>query len=431
MKGNDEGWARELEQGKGTAFTAALGVRLKEHDDHRLQHLVPVHATNDHDPAQDKAQVVTRYYAAIPGQEFVVKVKQVFADHGPAEYGFRVFIDEGPTPGPDSWDHFMWWGHPSSGDFKRTLTISGAYMNRESSYALTFASASEVGNDWSKPRTNRTKKRSTQTPLMGDPAIKGSPSAPLEDPPLEREKTGWIVIRMFKVARFKELEPSYQPRTKQRLQDPRSKPQLSASMGRVVVGDICGFNQEPEFDPKPLFECRIRYGECMIIRSQLARDLRTAVPPSFYRGIPLETLLKEPIVRSQCLTQMLIGTQHKMGLVGNEFAPVVSVVKHINFHFDQTAATILCTNPDRGGGLWEGAIEQFVQGDPYESQQLDSEAVHDLNVDGPSDFIPGEERKKIGLRAMFESKPGEYELCGGQGSDQLKVRQRIVDLDDD
>ena len=166
----------------------ALGVRNKSGGKHHLP-MVPVFSENVSEKHQ-RTRGFEAHYAACPGREFLIKVKEIFPSDA-AEFGFRVFLDQGPNPKPDTLDHFMWFGHyKRDSDYESILKVEGSYRSVHESYALSFATAvgqTAVGQAAATPRK---RKRKTQEQAVDvDETDSENPA----------DKVGWAVLRFHKV----------------------------------------------------------------------------------------------------------------------------------------------------------------------------------------------------------------------------------------
>ena len=211
---------------KSSAFTVALGVRNKSGDEHHLP-MVPVYSENVAE-TNHGTRGFEAHYAACPGREFVIKVKEIFPSDA-AEYGFHVFLDQGKIPEPDKLDHFMWFGHyKRDSDYERVLNVEGSYRSSKESYALSFATA--VGE-------TAVGKASVGKAAVGKAAVTpckrkhkatvdkatGATAVDVDDESVnqaDKDKVGWTVLRFFKVKTDEAGAPIYRP-SNHNVQQPR------------------------------------------------------------------------------------------------------------------------------------------------------------------------------------------------------------------
>ena len=171
-----------------------VGIRRDE----ETEPLLPVHSKVHHDLKSTRDGFgFTRYYAAVPGHEFVVPVR-LATSQKLTEYGFYVFIDKGCDPDPKDFDHFHWWGaNPSKED--RILVVNGFYKSPTESRAMRFAPTHDVDN----VPISSSPSYTAACASMADP--RPAPRARQEDEEERQKKrnlTGWIVLRFHKVAGY-------------------------------------------------------------------------------------------------------------------------------------------------------------------------------------------------------------------------------------
>ena len=201
-----------------SAFTVALGVRNKSGDEHHLP-MVPVFSENVAEKP-DRTRGFEAHYAACPGREFVIKVKEIFPSDA-AEFGFRVFLDQGPDPKPDTLDHFMWFGHHKrDSNYERILNVEGSYRSRKESYALSFATA--IGQAAVGQEATTIRKRKRKATVDGSGAATVDVDESRENP---AAKVGWTVLRFHKVKTDQAGAPIYRS-SHHDVQQPRSAQQL-------------------------------------------------------------------------------------------------------------------------------------------------------------------------------------------------------------
>jgi hypothetical protein len=206
---------------KSSAFTVALGVRNKSGGEHHLP-MVPVYSENVAE-TNHGTRGFEAHYAACPGREFVIKVKELFPSDA-AEYGFRVFLDQGPNPEPDTLDHFMWFGHyKRDSDYERVLKVEGSYRSSKESYALSFATAvgeTAVGKvAVGKAAVTPCKRKHKATVDKAAVAV----AVDVDDESVNRadkDKVGWTVLRFYKVRTDEAGAPIYRP-SNHNVQQPR------------------------------------------------------------------------------------------------------------------------------------------------------------------------------------------------------------------
>ena len=198
---------------KSSAFTVALGVRNKCGGEHHLP-MVPVYSENVAE-TNHGTRGFEAHYAACPGREFVIKVKEIFPSDA-AEYGFRVFLDQGPNPEPDTLDHFMWFGHyKRDSDYERVLKVEGSYRSGKESYALSFATAvgeaavSEAAVGKAAVTPCKRKHKATVDKATGAAAVD-----------VDDESVGWTVLRFYKVKTDEAGAPIYRS-SNHNVQQPR------------------------------------------------------------------------------------------------------------------------------------------------------------------------------------------------------------------
>ena len=208
-----------------SAFTVALGVRNKSGDEHHLP-MVPMFSENVAEKPQ-RTRGFEAHYAACPGREFLIKVKEIFPSDA-AEFGFRVFLDQGPNPKPDTLDHFMWFGHcKRDSNYERILKVEGSYRSMNESYALSFATAmgqAAVGQAavGQAATTIRTRKRKATVDGSGAATVDVDESGENES---TANKVGWTVLRFHKVKTDQAGAPIYRS-SHHAVHQPRSAQQL-------------------------------------------------------------------------------------------------------------------------------------------------------------------------------------------------------------
>ena len=432
---------------EGCQFTAALGIRRDE----ETEPLLPVHSKVHHDLKSTRDGFgFTRYYAAVPGHEFVVPVR-LATSQKLTEYGFYVFIDKGCDPDPKDFDHFHWWGaNPSKED--RILVVNGFYKSPTESRAMRFAPTHDVDN----VPISSSPSYTAACASMADP--RPAPRARQEDEEERQKKrnlTGWIVLRFHKVAGYKQATSGEQRRPKRARVDAEAKPALLGEVGSVIKDDgAVEYDTEPEFDPTAIFEFRIRYNHFHAISREAATkggsswtELESS--SAFFRAIPLESLLgrtrDDKSLREYCLSRMLTRAQKiKDATAGNIAVSLVEVLRQINLHFSRTGAELLCSTAEQrqqGTDLADLAAEEIIQGEPCHVRNLE----HDDDKEEEEAVImnqrPEYERKLCNLRTLFEDQPLRYELglqgvaaagpsCGISPR-SMTVKNASIDLDDD
>jgi hypothetical protein len=396
-------------QADGMGFSAALCIR---NGARKVTPLVPLSCKTEGDLSttiDGKGQ--TRHYAAIEGAEFVVLVKQM-TDANSAEYGFKVFFDQGQNPPKDSWDHFRWWGKDPSGP-NRTLQIDGMYESPTSSYTLKFkratassssATASSVPHGSSRKR----KESGDGAVVIGDDCDDGAP------------KLGWIVVRYFRVSGWRKATSGFETDKRTRKLNGREKPALTGEVG-VIRMDKGAYHyaNEPIFEEEAVFESRIHYNKFDSIRYGIVHSSHGAVlsDPTFFRGIPLMDLLNDVQTREYLRGRMLTNAQKnvkgynsdKPGS-GNPSVMIVDVLRQINMHFDEVASRILCSSSadlKQNGALAKLAAKQLAQGEPCLIENLEQPGDEPEQHFSPQGFFG---KKLNGLREEMERRIDKYQL---------------------
>ena len=125
----------------GLTFSTSLSVQMegtKPRSKRRVEamhEILQEHGHHENTPTP----VQTKYYAAIPGANFVLTCSKVFETQH-FDYGAEVFVDQGPEPNgmPDAG---FSWGKKGDLDYKRTRTVDGYSRGHSSSYTFQFDSA--------------------------------------------------------------------------------------------------------------------------------------------------------------------------------------------------------------------------------------------------------------------------------------------------
>ena len=306
-----------------------------------------------------------------------------------AEFGFKVYLDQGEDPAADLWDHFRWWG-PNPQNKNRVLTIDGYYKNPTQSHAMTFAGSHDAPATHQSGTRRRAKRTSTAEHKArgGKEVVQDGHENP--QPP---KSVGWIVIKVHKVTGYRKAKSGEEPRPKRTRFNDDTKPFLLSEASKEVIDDsgAVAHEREPIFEDAVYFEMRIRYGTFDMIR----REVRKMLPdhelqPAFFRGIPLESLVHDKQLRRYCLGRMLKCAQSAYAVkaqlpeserADNHEVALVDLLKQIQMHFDDHGADILCAEETELTPMSDRAMQASrcpAQGKPsyVENVALDDGQFH-------------------------------------------------------
>ena len=302
----------------------------------------------------------TRYYAAAPGEPFVVECTNMFGNAATGDFGGYVFVDQGETPPPvdqNTWDHAFTWG-PIRERGDRSYDIEGYTKNRDEAYSFRF--------DHTLPPGERALARCSD-----------------EDP-----KIGWIVVRFFKVTGYEEAETEEAARPAQRQKvtkdDVKNMFVTPCQPGEVVQSSVTHGRESPIFAAEPIYESRVRWLEWpgLVAALKAKQQHIASLLPDVHRAIPFAAL-HAPRLRTQVIEQLLVrarkvGESGTTGLLlravsDESYVALEDIVQIINLHFDPIAARIVCCG--KLEHLKPLADAAKVQGDPVLMPLLTRAAV--------------------------------------------------------
>ena len=365
----------------------------------------------------------TRYYAAAPGEPFVVECTNMFGNAATGDFGGYVFVDQGETPPPvdqNTWDHAFTWG-PIRERGDRSYDIEGYTKNRDEAYSFRF--------DHTLPPGERALARCSD-----------------EDP-----KIGWIVVRFFKVTGYEEAETEEAARPAQRQKvtkdDVKNMFVTPCQPGEVVQSSVTHGRESPIFAAEPIYESRVRWLEWpgLVAALKAKQQHIASLLPDVHRAIPFAAL-HAPRLRTQVIEQLLVrarkvGESGTTGLLlravsDESYVALEDIVQIINLHFDPIAARIVCCG--KLEHLKPLADAAKVQGDPvvhYDEdldafadesgcvslEKLDEDAHFDEKLHGLHSFLTDHlDSWEIASRGSLSLPPGV-----GRG---IQMRKRILNL---
>lgn len=361
------------------SFRTTMSVCPKDPDDPSYYldvPMAPVHSIPG--VSETNASTQTKFFVSQPGERFVVHAKQVNNDTN-QDYGAFVYVNKGPEPAAEDYDHGFTWGPPklpaggAHPQFTRVHTIDGFAHTAKGSYAFIFG-----GSDPS--------------------ASNGAASVDASD-------VGWIVVRFYAVTSYIKRSSARVPRPK-RLKSDSGKPNAAApaeSGDRVANLNEYDRTVEPVFDNKCLCENRLRFAPWTALVTELGGVWGNQACNKSYGSLPLEALTE--------LRKIILERVHKeiKKRSGEKGVPLPDMVRAINCRFDHRAARIICCPRDErqllaiakeDGIILQGSKPCLVIS--VEFSEMDIEAVND------EDELFGE--KLQGLLGFFKDDSVSWKL---------------------